>query len=166
MLFNCLPSQYVSLFFFSFFFLAMGRFYPYQILLALVALAAAAYLHLFCDIPTYTILLAWEVSTFAVCGYLAAADFFSTPRSEFVVEQLYRYGLRFSVLAMLGCLTEDTFGFGMRVICGGSLPHLFPLYDILVIMYLMRSVKQNDLKLEKKMVAAEKLGGRTSSLTT
>ncbi|KAL6141042.1 hypothetical protein ACLB2K_059333 [Fragaria x ananassa] len=90
----------------------------------------------------------------------SAADFFSTPRSEFVVEQLYRYGLRFSVLAMLGCLTEDTFGFGMRVICGGSLPHLFPLYDILVIMYLMRSVKQNDLKLEKKMVAAEKLGGR------
>ncbi|KAM5578742.1 hypothetical protein ABKV19_008852 [Rosa sericea] len=149
----------------------MGCFHFHQIFLALVASAAGAYLHLLWNIPSYIILLAFEGVALAVCGYLAAADFFSKPRSEFVIEKLYRYGLWFMVMAMVGCFTEDTFTFGKRMLLGGSLPHPTPVYDIVAITYLLRAVKWNDSRLEnilkkKKMAAAEKLGGCTSARST
>lgn len=116
--------------------------------------------------PSSTILLiAFEGTALAYCGYLAAAEYLSKPRSEYVIENLYRYGLYFMVLAMVGCFAEDSFAVRKRLLLGGSLHRnlLIAGCDLLGILFLFQAIIWNEGKgLEKKKkAAAEKINGST-----
>lgn len=118
--------------------------------------------------PSSTILLiAFEGTALAYCGYLAAAEYLSKPRSEYVIENLYRYGLYFMVLAMLGCFAEDSFAVRKRLLLGGTLHwNLLNLgCDLFGIVFLFHVMDWNEgrrkITEKKKKAAAEKISGST-----
>lgn len=116
--------------------------------------------------PSSSILLiAFEGTALAYCGYLAAAEYLSKPRSEYVIENLYRYGLYFMVVAMLGCFAEDSFTARKSLFRGGSLHWNLVILglDMLGILFLFQLISWNEGRgLEKKKkAAAEKICGST-----
>lgn len=111
------------------------------------------------------LLIAFEGTALAYCGYLAAAEFLSKPGSEYVIENLYRHGLNFMVLAMLGCFAEDSFAVTKRLPLAGSLHRNFLILgcDLLGILFLLHAIKWNNGRImeKKKKAAAEKIGAST-----